>query len=202
MKTNKMNSWIFCLAASLTIAVACSGCLAAQTAAVKSSGASKGSGTKWSVQIERIDPVQVELAHSFQVAIYENLIEELNKTRQFKYVVRQGDDKASDIPDLLILKTTVLKYTAGSETKRAVTTVGGATKLMVRTQLVTREGKIVLERAVQGNVRFFGGNLRATHNLARNIAKMIKQSPLPGAERIAQYSPGNSDRGRETSPGL
>ena len=73
-----------------------------------------------------------------------------------------------------------MKYTAGSETKRAVTTVGGATKLTVRSQLVTRDGKIVLERTVQGNVRFFGGNLRATHNLARNIAKMIKESALPG----------------------
>jgi hypothetical protein len=29
---------------------------------------------------------------------------------------------------------------------------------------------------VQGNVRFFGSNLRATHNLARNVAKVIKKS--------------------------
>jgi hypothetical protein len=202
MKTSKANSWIFCLAAGLAIAVALSGQLAAQTAAAKSSAGSSGAGTKWSVQVERIDPVELELAHSFQVAIYENLLDELNKTKQFKYVIREGDDKASEIPDLLILKTMVVKYTPGSETKRAVTTVGGATKLMVRSQLVTREGKIVVERTVQGNVRFFGGNLRATHNLARNIAKMLKQSPLPGSEQVAQYSPVNSDRRRETSPGF
>jgi hypothetical protein len=202
MKTSKANSWIFCLAAGLAIAVALSGQLAAQTAGAKSSAGSSGAGTKWSVQVERIDPVEVELAHSFQVAIYENLLDELNKTKQFKYVIREGDDKASEIPDLLILKTMVVKYTPGSETKRAVTTVGGATKLMVRSQLVTREGKIVVERTVQGNVRFFGGNLRATHNLARNIAKMLKQSPLPGSEQVAQYSPVNSDRRRETSPGF
>jgi hypothetical protein len=202
MKTSKANSWIFCLAAGLAIAVALSGQLAAQTAAAKSSAGSSGAGTKWSVQVERVDPVEVELAHSFQVAIYENLLDELNKTKQFKYVIREGDDKASEIPDLLILKTMVVKYTPGSETKRAVTTVGGATKLMVRSQLVTREGKIVVERTVQGNVRFFGGNLRATHNLARNIAKMLKQSPLPGSEQVAQYSPVNSDRRRETSPGF
>jgi hypothetical protein len=55
----------------------------------------------------------------------------------------------------------------------------GATKLKVRSQLCTREGQIVLERVVDGNVRFFGGNLRATHNLARNVAKTIKQSTLP-----------------------
>src|SRR5271165_3667156 len=176
MKTSKSNSWIFCVAASVTIAVAFSGRMAGQTAAGKSSGGGSGSGTQWSVQVERIDPGTLDLAHSFQVAIYENLVEELNKTKRFKYVVREGDSKASEIPDLLILKTMVVKYTPGSETRRAVTTVSGATKLTVRSQLVTREGRVVLERTVNGNVRFFGSNLRATHNLARNIAKGIKQS--------------------------
>jgi hypothetical protein len=60
-----------------------------------------------------------------------------------------------------------------------VTTVSGATKLTVRSQLLTRDGKTVLERTVDGNVRFMGSNLRATHNLARNVAKTIKQSTLP-----------------------
>ena len=186
MKTSKPNSWTFCMAVSVTIAVALSGLLAGQTAAVKSFGASGGSGTQWSVQVERIDPGQLDLGHSFQVAIYENLLEELNKTKRFKYVLRDGDSKASEIPDLLILKTMVVKYTAGSETQRAVTTVSGATKLTVRSQLVTREGRIVLESTVNGDVRFFGSNLRATHNLARNIAKMIKQSALLGSDQLAR----------------
>ena len=202
MKTSKSNPWILCIAATVTIAVALSGRLAGQTAAVKSSGESNGSGTQCSVQVERIDPGDVDLAHSFQVAIYENLLEELNKTKQFKSVLREGDSKAGAIPDLLILKTVVLKYTPGSETKRAVTTVSGATKLTVRSELVTREGRIVLESTVQGNVRFFGSNLRATHNLARNIAKVIRQSEWQGSERLARYSPVNSDCGRHTSPGF
>jgi len=202
MKTTKPNSWVFCVAASVTIAVALSGRLAAQSAAVKPSGGSSGSGSQWSVQVERIDPGHLELAHSFQVAIYENLLEELNKTNRFTYVVREGDSKASEIPDLLILKTTVVKYTPGSETQRAVTTVSGSTKLTVQSQLLTRDGKILLERTVNGNVRFFGSNLRATHNLARNIAKMIKQSEWAGSERLARYSRVNSDDGRRTSPGF
>ncbi len=202
MKTTKPNSWVFCVAASVTIAVALSGRLAAQSAAVKPSGGSSGSGSRWSVQVERIDPGHLELAHSFQVAIYENLLEELNKTNRFKCVVREGDSKASEIPDLLILKTTVVKYTPGSETQRAVTTVSGSTELTVQSQLLTRDGKILLERTVNGNVRFFGSNLRATHNLARNIAKMIKQSEWAGSERLARYSPVNSDDGRRTSPGF
>jgi len=93
-------------------------------------------------------------------------------------VLRDGDHKAGDVTDLLILKTTVEKYSAGSETLRAATTVAGWTKLTVHTQLSTRDGKVVFERTLSGNVRFFGSNLRATHNLARNIAKAVKKSPL------------------------
>jgi hypothetical protein len=131
------------------------------------------------VQVVQVDPGDVNLAPSFQLAIYESLLEELGKTKQFKQVLRDGDRNAAEVSDLLILKTTVQKYTAGSETRRAVTTVSGATKLNVRSQLCTRDGQVILERTVDGNVRFLGSNLRATHNLARNVAKTIKQSSLP-----------------------
>ena len=176
MKTIKRNLSIIYGAAIVAIMVALSAWLPAQTAAVKSSDASSGSAMQWSVQVDRVNPGDIELAYSFQVAIYENLLEELDKTKQFKQVFRDGDRKANEVPNLLVLKTTVEKYTPGNETRRAVTTVSGATKLTVRSQLLTREGKIVLERTVNGDVRFFGSNLRATHNLARNIAKEIKQA--------------------------
>jgi len=176
MKTSKSKSWIFCLVATVTLAVSFSGRVAGQSVMVRSASGSNGSGGQWCVQVERVDPGQLDLAYSFQVAIYENLLEELHKTKRFKYVLREGDSNAKQAPDLLILKTTIVKYTRGSETKRAVTTVTGATKLTVRSQLLTPEGRIVLESTVNGNVRFFGSNLRATHNLARNIAKVIKQS--------------------------
>ena len=174
MRTSKRKLWIIRIAAIVAIAIP--GQVFSQTTAVTSSAKSRGSVTHWSVQVDRVEAGDRGVPNEFQVAIYENLLEELNKTRQFKQVLRQGDSKASEIPDLLTLKTMVVKYTPGSETRRAVTTVSGATKLMVRFQLVTREGSIVLERTVNGNVRFFGSNLRATHNLARNIAKVIKQS--------------------------
>ena len=202
MKTSKSHPCVFCVAAAITIAVALPGGLAAQTAAVKSFAGSSRSDTQWSVQVERIDTADSGLAHSFQVAIYENLLEELNKTKRFKYVLREGESKANEIPELLILKTMVVKYTPGSETQRAVTTVSGATKLTVRTQLITGDGKIVLDRTVQGNVRFFGSNLRATHNLARNIAKVLKDSSWLGSEELARYSPVNSDCGPPKSPGF
>jgi hypothetical protein len=183
MKTSRRNSWIIVLAAVVATVVALPGRLPGQSAAAKSSGATSGSPMQWSVQVYRVDPGNVDMANSFQVAIYENLIGELNKTKQFERVLREGDGNADTIPNLLILKTTVEKYTPGDETRRAVTTVSGATKLTVRSQLFTRDGKIVLERTVNGEVRFFGSNLQATHNLARNIAKAIQQSSWSGSEQ-------------------
>jgi hypothetical protein len=106
-------------------------------------------------------------------------LEELAKSKQFVVVLRSGDRNAESISSLMTLKTTVEAFSPGSETKRAVTTVAGATKLKVRTQLCTREGNVVLERVVDGNVRFFGGNLRATHNLAKHVTGSIKQAALP-----------------------
>ena len=174
MKTSKRKSWFIWVAAIVAIAVP--GRLLSQTAAVRSSGGSSGSAPQWTVQVEKVDPANLDIAHSFQLAIYENLLEELNKTKKFKAVLREGDRKASEVPSLLILKTTVVKYTPGSETRRAVTTVSGATKVTVRTQLLTREGELIVDRTVNGNVLFFGSNLRATHNLARNIAKALTKS--------------------------
>jgi len=180
MKTSKYNLSILCVIALAAIMFAFPGQLPAQTAAAKSSG-SKASSTPWSVQIDRVDPGNLDLASSFQIAIYENLVEEFKKTKQFLQVFREGDLNSSEVPNLLVLKTTVERYTPGSETRRAVTTISGATKLSVRSQLLTREGNVVLERTVNGDVRFFGSNLRVTHNLAHNIAKAIKQSSLPGS---------------------
>jgi hypothetical protein len=182
MNTNKRSAWILSVIASVTIVVAFSGRLHGQTADVKPFDASSGPAKQWSVQVERVDPGQLDLTPSFQVAIYENLLQELNKTKRFKQILREGDSTASKLPNLLILKTTILKYKRGSETQRAVTTVSGATMVTVQSQLITRDGKIVLERTVNGNVRFFGSNLRATHNLARNIAKVIKKSELRESE--------------------
>src|SRR5208282_804765 len=174
VKTNKRFFSAVFAAAIVMIFVTLPPQLPAQTAAAKSSPE-----RQWSVQVDKIDPGDVVLASSFQVAIYENLLEELGKTKRFKQVFRDGDRNASSVADLLVLKTTVQKYSPGSETQRAVTTVSGATKLNVRSQLCTRDGNVVLERVVNGNVRFLGSNLRATHNLARNVAKTIKQSALP-----------------------
>ncbi|WP_157468232.1 hypothetical protein [Edaphobacter aggregans] len=163
--------------------------------AESSTGGKSGGAQPWSLQVDRVDPGDVGLDPSFGAAIYENLLEELAKTGQFKQLFRSGDRNANDVPGLLILKTTVQKYTPGSETRRAVTTVNGATKLNVRIQLVTREGQVVQEHVVDGNVRFIGGNLRATHNLAHNVAATLKRSTLPAQPAaLADQETGNMSK--------
>lgn len=144
-----------------------------------------------SVQVEKIDPGATTLDPSFSDAIYENILQELPKSKRFTHVFRSGDSNANDVVGTLVLKTLVEKYSPGSETRRAVTTVAGATKLNVRIQLLTRDNHVVLEHVVSGNVRFIGDNLRATNKVAHNAAKILKRSPLPQpATPIAQQSTG------------
>jgi hypothetical protein len=150
------------------------------TALAQDSKSGKGGEVQqWSVQVDKVDPANVTIERSFRDAIYENLLQEVAKTKQFKQVFRSGDRNAKEVPRLLILKTTLEAYTPGSETRRAVTTVSGATKLKVRIQLSTREGRLVQEHVVSGNVRFIGNNMRATHNLAHSVAATLKKSSLP-----------------------
>jgi hypothetical protein len=139
----------------------------------------EGDAHQWSVQVDKVDPGDVIIERSFRDAIYENLLEEIAKTKQFKQLYRSGDRNAKDVAHLLILKTTVQAYAPGSETRRAVTTVSGATKLNVRIQLLTPEGHQVLEHVAAGKVRFIGSNLRATHNLSHSVAATLKRSTLP-----------------------
>ena len=193
MKTNKPILSLALAAAMVLITVVLPPRLLAQSPETTSSTTNQNSSPRqWSVLVDKVDPGDINVAPSFQIAIYEGLLDELSKTKRFKQVLRDGDRNASEIPNLLTLKTTVQKYAAGSETRRAVTTVSGATKLTVRSQLLTRDGKILLERTVDGNVRFTGSNLRATHNLACNVAKTIKQSSLPEPSSSALSSAINS----------
>ena len=141
-------------------------------------------GQTWSVQVDRVDPGATTVDPCFSDAIYESLLQKLPKSKEFKHVFRSGDRNAN-VSGVLVLKTLVEKYSPGSETRRAVTTVIGATKLKVHIQLVTRDGRVVLDRAVKGEVRFIGDNLRATDKVANNTAKLLKRTTLPAAAALS-----------------
>jgi hypothetical protein len=130
--------------------------------------------TGHTILVKKIVSSEVKLPAAFQYAIYEYTLQELKKSGRFQTIYREGDSAAAGVSDLLTLETDATGFKEGSARERQVTTVAGATTIKVHMKLVDKDGKVVLERDVQGKVRFFGENLRATYALAKSIAKVIK----------------------------
>ncbi len=124
------------------------------------------------IKVEMVQSEGIKLPAEFQVALYENLIQQLNKKGGFAQVLRDGDRNAGNIPDLLVMRSTVTSFKKGSERKRQVTTVAGATSMTVRCQFRDSSGHVLLERDIDGKVRFFGGNLKATYDFAKKAARV------------------------------
>jgi len=88
----KTNNKITSVVLSILIIFAAPSQLAAQTAAAKTPSDGKPSAApQWSVQVDKVVTGDVTLEPAFRVAIYENLLQELAKTRRFKEVFRNGD---------------------------------------------------------------------------------------------------------------
>ena len=73
-----------------------------------------------------------------------------------------------------MVRTRVEGFKQGSQKQREVTTVAGATTIKTNVQLVTRDGRTVVNRQVEGKVRFFGENLNATGDFAKKTAEMMR----------------------------
>lgn len=124
------------------------------------------------IQVLMIQSDEIKLPADFQLSLYENLIQQLQKQGGFQHVYRDGDHNAASATDLVVLHSTVRGFKKGSEMARNVTTVAGKTSIDVHCQFTDKEGKTVLERDLNGKVRFFGGNLRATLDFAKKAAKL------------------------------
>ena len=134
------------------------------------------------IQVEMIQSDEIKLPAEFQVALYENLIRQLEKNG-FTHVYRDGDRNATNVADLVVLHSTVRGFKAGSERARQVTTVTGATSITVHCQFTRPDGTSLLERDVNGKVRFFGGNLKATYDFAKKAAHVAQENfSSPGRE--------------------
>lgn len=130
----------------------------------------------WAIQIVPVRSDEVKIPAEFQMALYEHLIEELQKSGKFQHVYREGDKAASDSADVITLRGKVTGFKQGSERARQVTTVAGATSITVHCQFIDQSGTVKLERDITGKVRFFGGNLRATYDFAKKVAKVAEGS--------------------------
>ena len=128
------------------------------------------------IQIEQFQSDDVKLPAEFQMALFENVIEQVDKTRRFQHVYRDGEMAAANVPDLITLHCTVTGFKQGSAKARQVTTVAGATTIGVHMRFTDREGKSVFEDDTKGRVRFFGENLRATYDLGKKVAAVVRQN--------------------------
>jgi hypothetical protein len=128
------------------------------------------------IQVKMIESDEIKLPAEFQVSLYENLIQQLQKKGGFQHVYREGDRDAKKTTGLVTLHSTVRGFKEGSEKLRQVTTVAGATSITVHCVFSDKDGKALLESDVKGNVRFFGGNLRATYDFAKKTAGIAHQN--------------------------
>jgi hypothetical protein len=133
--------------------------------------------TASAIQLERIVPPEdLLIPEDTRVSMYENVILQLIKTKKFQHVYRSGDRSAADVPDLVVLHLIPEAFKKGSQKEREVTTLAGATSIKVKVQFTSREGKVLLEKDVEGKVRFYGENLRATYDLAKKVAALVNKS--------------------------
>jgi hypothetical protein len=161
------------------IVVACAlllivGSLFGQSGSRDSKSAQKFSAS--SIQIEPTDPGDIPMPAEFRMAIYENLITQIQKTGKFQHVYRSGDKDAASAPDLVTLRTTARAFTKGSQRKREVTTVSGSTSLTLAVHITDHSGQTLVERDVKGKVRFLGENLRATYDFSKKVATIVRDT--------------------------
>lgn len=169
-----MKSTRVWIAAFLFVAVLSVACGAASAQTPAPAPAIKASA----IQVLMVQSDEVKLPLPFQFSLYEQLIEQLAKSGKFQHVYRDGDKAAADATDLVTLHSNVFGFKQGSEEKRQVITVAGATQIKVHVQFTDKSGKTVLEQDVTGNVRFIGGNLRATLDFAKKVSQLAVTSFL------------------------
>jgi hypothetical protein len=137
------------------------------------------------IQILKIESSEIKLPPAFQMAIYEYALEQVKKTGLFAEIYRDGDSRAASAADRVVLHTDVRGFKKGSAMQRQVITVAGKTSIKVHMQLVNQDGKVLLEKDIEGKVRFMGENMRATFDLAKKIAHTLKdnfQKPAPASK--------------------
>jgi hypothetical protein len=132
--------------------------------------------TASAIQIEPIEAGDIVIPAEFRYAMYERLIQRVKADGEFQKVFRAGDREANSIPDLVILHTKISRFKQGSQTQRELTTVTGGTRVDVTATLDRKSGGVLLNNSITGRVRFFGENLGVTNDLAKRIAKLLKEN--------------------------
>ncbi len=129
------------------------------------------------ILIQPVNSGDISIPAEFRLAIYEDLVQRLETSGIYARVFRSGDRRADGIADLVTLNTEVEKYKAGNQPERELVTVMGATEVKLHVKLSTRSGTILVDKEVDGKVRFFGENLGVIHDVAKRITDLLRKTP-------------------------
>src|ERR1041385_2640808 len=91
--------------------------LAQTKAAAKTAAKKPVKPVAWAIEIEPVSAKDGQLPADFAMAIYERLVDDIAKSNKFQQVFRSGDRRATDVPNLLILTTTLEKFEHGSRSE-------------------------------------------------------------------------------------
>lgn len=129
------------------------------------------------ILVEPVDSGDVNIPAEFRLAIYEDIVKKLQASGIYARVFRSGDHRADGIAGLVTLNTEVEKFKAGNQPEREIVTVLGATTVKLGVKLSTRDGAVLLDKEVEGKVRFFGENLGVIHDTAKRITELLRKTP-------------------------
>ena len=133
--------------------------------------------TASAIQVVRTQASEtLSIPEDFRIATYEHVIEQIEKTRKFQKVYRDGDRTAESVPDLVIVKFVPSAFKEGSQKEREVTTIKGGTSIKLNVQFSKKDGTVLLEKELEGKVLFYGENLAATQNFAAKVAGVVKDN--------------------------
>ncbi len=164
------------LAVLLALLLAVALALAPPTAAAKDQYKNKYK----TIEVTRFDIQEgVEFSADWLITLTEELVMQLQNTKKFKEVLRQGETPAApDLPSLQ-LTGTVTEYQKGSRAKRYLIGFGaGKTKVVAHVKWLDRAtGQVLFEDDVDGKVvmgGLGGESIGATRGLAKEVAKVTK----------------------------
>jgi hypothetical protein len=135
------------------------------------------------IQIEPPEAGSVSIPAEFLFTGYERMIERVRHDGEFQKVFRSGDRDANGFPDLVVLRTKVSRFKEGNQLLRELLDLFGWTSLDVTATIEGRDGNVLFSQNLSGRVHFFGENLGVTNDLAKHIAKLLREKfqPAPAA---------------------
>jgi hypothetical protein len=128
------------------------------------------------IQIAMVEAGGVQIPAEFRFAVYERLVDRVRASGAFQKVYRAGDRAADGVKDLVTLHTSVDLFKEGSQTKRELTSVAGATQVEVTATVTARDGQTLMAQKIIGRVRYFGENLGVTNDVAKRITKLVGET--------------------------